>query len=198
MILPWRRVRGGAQLAVPRGWVRLPSGGRRWVWGFALDAAPVTNRAWREFVAATGAARPPWMARPGFDDPEQPVVGITWSEAAAYARWAGKRLPTAAEWWRAVRGDDGRPYPWGATPPAPGHAVHGQRPERAGAPAAPSSGRPPGPYGHADLYGNVWEWCADGRCRGGFWGAARLEPDAVELETAPDTRSAGIGLRCAR
>ncbi len=188
----WRAPRGGDLLPVPRGFARLPDGARRWVWAFALDAAPVTNGAFRAFMAATGCARPPWMSRPGFDDPEQPVVGVTLAEARAFARWARKRLPTRAEWWRAV-GADGPP--WGRGSPEPTQAIF-RRP--AGAAPAPRANRPASPYGHADLHGNVWEWGDDGICRGGFWGSPSLEAARLELVTPAETRSAGIGLRCAR
>jgi formylglycine-generating enzyme required for sulfatase activity len=182
------------------------SGGRVWLGGrrrarvgsFLLDKQPVTNRDWWAFMRVTGAQRPPWMVRPGFGDVDQPVVGITLAEAAAYARWAGKRLPTEVEWVRAARGDDDRPYPWGHAPSEASRAHFGRGagggPSRVGETQRAAGA---GPFGHRDLAGNVWEWCRDGAVRGGFWGspdpaiAHRLTPPAGQV-------SGGFGLRCAR
>ncbi|WP_278261884.1 ergothioneine biosynthesis protein EgtB [Nocardia sp. AG03] len=96
--------------------------------------------------------------------PRQPVVHVCWFEAEAYARWAGKRLPTEAEWEKAARFDpatgNSRRYPWGEETPDARHANLGQRhlePADVGAyPAGVSA------TGAHQLIGDVWEWCATG------------------------------------
>jgi formylglycine-generating enzyme required for sulfatase activity len=192
-------LRGAELLPVPRG--RAVIGGRRVrVASFLLDVHPVTNQDYLEFLSAAPrrrrVERPPWMFRPGFGEPDMPVVGVTYADALAYARWAGKRLPTHAEWARAVQGDDDRRFPWGNTEPDAARACFGR-----GARGSPGrrgerdAGR--GPFGHHDLVGNVWEWCHDGVCVGGFWGAAALRPGEV-LSQAAESRSGGVGFRCAR
>lgn len=82
---------------------------------FLIDKYEVSNGAYKGFIDATGN-RPPahWRAY-GYDESlaERPVIGVTLEEAEAFARWQGKRLPTAIEWQAAARGADGRDYPWG-------------------------------------------------------------------------------------
>jgi len=128
---------------------------------FQLGLHPVTNAQYRVFVDLTGAALPATAAHPLFGDPDRPVVGVAWEEAARFCAWAGGRLPTEAEWELAARGLDGRRYPWGDAPPEDRLACFGEDwnrggPSRVGLHPAGAS-----PFGCEDLAGSVWEWCLD-------------------------------------
>lgn len=126
---------------------------------FYIDKFEVTNGRFGRFVDAI-QSEPPW----GFEDQttpivraERPVRWVNWIEAIGYCFWAGKRLPTEAEWEKAARGTDGRAYPWGSDPPTPVHAVYGMK-------AVSEIGdRETGksPYGVYDMAGNLYEWVMD-------------------------------------
>ena len=199
---------------------------------FYIDVYEVTNAEYKAFCDATSRAYPP---DPGFPDmpnyftnptyANYPVVNVTWYDAGAYAAWAGKRLPTEAEWECAAKGNaDNRLYPWGDTwvgananiwdNPADGYTY-----------TSPVGNYPNGisPAGCYDMAGNVWEWCeddwhgdyngapTDGSAwidtprgssrvvRGGSWdhngSHARC---AYRNNTGPTNRSNNLGFRCAR
>jgi formylglycine-generating enzyme required for sulfatase activity len=126
-----------------------------------IDRFEATNAQYHKFVEETGRPNPPYWAGTAakrFADPNQPVVGVRYEDAAAYAQWAGKRLPTGIEWEKAARGTDGRAYPWGDTPPD-GALARFQEDAKVGTPA--KVGKYPkgkSPFGACDMAGNVAEW----------------------------------------
>jgi len=146
---------------------------------FEIGLLPVTVAQFARFVPQGYRDRALWseagwawrcaeeIERPRFWDeeawsaylaPSQPVVGVSWHEAQAYARFAGARLPAEDEWERAARGEDGRNFPWGEEWQA-GNAHH-----RGGTRCTlPVGCFPAGrsPHGLLDASGNVWEWTSD-------------------------------------
>ena len=122
---------------------------------FYIDRYEVTNAQYAQFAKETGHRAPKYWNRQLLNGPRQPVVGVGWADAEAYAQWAGKRLPTEEEWEKAARGTDGRPWPWGRTPD---NAAYNGRVQGRGAPVDVGS-FPTGdsPYGVSDMAGNVWE-----------------------------------------
>ena len=133
---------------------------------YEISRYEITNAQYRAFIEATNRPAPrghngekTWEDETLNGD-TQPVVGVTWFDAQAFAEWIGGSLPTEAQWERAARGTAARIYPWGNTPPkARQHANFARRYNR----PMPVGQFPKGesPNGIADLAGNVWEWCLD-------------------------------------
>ncbi len=127
---------------------------------YAIDKYPVTNAQYARFVAATGH-RPPLHWRDGKIPPGlemHPVTMVSWFDATRYAEWAGKRLPSEAEWEKAARGDDGRRWPWGNRMDAKRLNTY------YGVGSTTAVTRYPlgaSVYGVMDMAGNVSEWTAD-------------------------------------
>jgi formylglycine-generating enzyme required for sulfatase activity len=162
-----------ALVSIPAGWFLMGSETgqdnerpvhRVWVDEFLLGACQVTNAEYVRFLRATGTLPPPFGSDLNFNRNEQPVVAVSWFEAAKYCEWlsasSGRRfrLPTEAEWERAARGGvEGKLYPWGDVPPQslPGYSNRWQNgPE-------PVAGYAPNPFGVYDIAENVHEWCSD-------------------------------------
>ncbi|MCB9641883.1 MAG: SUMF1/EgtB/PvdO family nonheme iron enzyme [Myxococcales bacterium] len=131
---------------------------------YYVDRYPVTNELYQRFISETGYPPPThwWEPRKHnglYYPPEQashPITNIRYEDALVYCQWAGKRLPTEAEWEKACRHTDQRLFPWGDTW-QDGRANFG-RPSTTPVYQCPQG---QSPYGVADLLGNVWEWVAD-------------------------------------
>ena len=173
---------------------------------FWIDRTPVTNAEYARFVQAAKRKSPRhWKgSTPPQETADHPVTYVSWHDAAAYAEWAGKRLPTEEEWEKAARGTDGRMYPWGdkwqeglcntSEAGMGGTTAVGQY-----SPAGDS------PYGCVDIAGNVWEWTNSWHAedqvrrvlRGGSWGSGQGSARCADRDwNSPGDSLDNVGFRC--
>lgn len=193
---------------------------------FSIDRYEVTNYQYQQFVLATGHRKPGPPSRYAksigrMRGTNQPVVYVSWEDANEYCRWKGKRLPTEAEWEKAMRGSDGRLWPWGnQEQPSSANWARVQDgyevSARVGSFQADKS-----PYGVMDGAGNVMEWVGDWYSESYYKNSPDQNPLSPEYGTyrvlrgggytttgadiritsrskmVPDFRDETIGFRCA-
>lgn len=192
---------------------------------FLIDQYETTTAEYREFLQTSRRSPPIFWEQvlPGRDD-RKPVIGLSWGDAKAYCEWAGKRLPTEAEWEKAARGVDKRVFPWGADQPAKHLANYDQlptvNPYDGGVLPAGRFEAGKSPFGVYDMAGNAWEWVADwydeqyyskspgdnpkgpvqGKkkvLRGGSWLLGDLRTTARD-SAHPEKATETFGVRCAK
>jgi formylglycine-generating enzyme len=197
---------------IPGGCLEAPGARGARIAAFRLGRTAVTNREYAEFLASGRAAEPPWWNDPSFSGPIQPVVGVTWHEAVAFADWLSEavggrwRLPTEAEWELAMSGGRAAPRTaWGDAIPA------GEIPDGPLAGPWNAGCGTPNPYGVCDPGTIVHEWCLDRRepvgpgalarraSRGGSWRhRVRWSAPSASSSLPPDYRYSDYGIRVLR
>jgi formylglycine-generating enzyme required for sulfatase activity len=216
---------------------------------FWIDLTEVTNEKFATFVKATGyvtdlekkggvytynsgwvfVPNASWRTPFGASSSrgtkrDQPVTQVSWNDAVAYCSWAGKRMPTEAEWEKAARGTDGRIYPWGNSSPNPSLASYGNNFDEPSSVGSYPNGA--SPFGLLDMGGNVYEWVNDwysvnyfsnspsrnptgpsesslaGKAkvmRGGSWQLDAYRTRVFEREVStPDYGNSNVGFRCVK
>ena len=197
-----------------------------WLPVFFMDLHEVTTAQYASFLAATQRLAPwQWNTVDLAQHSDRPVVGADWSDADAYCRWKGKRLPTEAEWEKSARGTDGRLYPWGnqvASKELANFALGARFSYSQVLMPVQSYEQGKSPYGLYQMAGNVGEWVQDwygtnyyelspernpqgpeqGQfkvLRGGSWSdLPKYLLTYGRFKLPPETRNSYTGFRCAK
>jgi serine/threonine protein kinase len=186
------------------------SGGYRekkfWVDPIVINGLPASwEQAMKSFVDKTGIPGPRFWSGGKYPDDKKdhPVVGISWYEAMAYARWAEKNLPTWDEWWLAALGGTGGVFPWGNDVKSSSKRVNF---DLKGTQPVESYPLGSSPFGCYDMAGNVREWLLDSSSStgrrtvvGGSWADTSYMFEGSHAEFfSPDFASDYIGFRCVK
>jgi len=187
---------------------------------FFIDKHEVTNADFMKYTKSTQARKPRFWDDPDFNNPRQPVVGISWKEAQAYCKWRDGRLPTEAEWEKASRGKRSVIYPWGNEPPDSTKLNYDEKNRKTTPVGSYEAGK--SDYGVYDLSGNAAEWVYDWHLaefylfsskanplgpekgqykviRGGNWRNSARDVDLTYRNaTVPSVRNKTVGFRCAQ
>lgn len=183
---------------------------------YYIDRLEVSNSKYKQYMQATGKNAPKYWDNSRFNKPDQPVVGVNFQEAMEYCLWAGKRLPSEAEWEKAARGEDSRRFPWGNEPDPTRANVLGLKDQHRYTSSTGNYLKGKSPYGVMDMAGNVWEWTSAwyqpyqnskhenemfGQTlkvvRGGSWNSNMdLARTAVRGKALPKQQQSYIGFRC--
>jgi formylglycine-generating enzyme required for sulfatase activity len=199
---------------------------------YQIQQYEVTQAQYAEFVRATGNRSPlmkkgmmgerPMPNIEQFSNPNQPVVRVSWNDAAAYCKWKGMRLPTEAEWEKGARGEQPLSWPWGNDYQAGLGNFLGDEDGAVHTQVVGSYQQDRSPYGLYDMAGNAREWVQDGYeeayyqhaparnpqgplqgdlkvLRGASWNDSHISGrTSARMKMFPDYRDTTIGFRCAR
>jgi iron(II)-dependent oxidoreductase len=179
--------------------------------GFFIDQNEVTNEQYKAFLDATQHKPPKGWKDNNFPKGKgnHPVTHVSFFDAQAYAKWAGKRLPTEKEWEYSARGKLGHIYPWGNdfNPKADKDKCNSSKASKGSTTPVGSFEAGKSPFGVYDMAGNVWEWTADwyGQeqkdkiIKGGSFKVFETPPRAAKKgHFSPEKRDGTIGFRCAK
>jgi len=188
-----------------------------WLKAYYIDKHEVTNAEYAKFVEATGYRKPVHWEKTGYEKNQAniPVSFVTYRDAEAYAKWAGKRLPTEAEWEKAARGDKGLVFPWGnsfdpymaATADSDLKFLFGPLCNANTANIVEMAEGDKSPYGVRDMAGNLREWTASSDkkdpammiVKGASWLDRYINARVAHREFVHrDFKSHIIGFRCVK